>query len=164
MAQASALAPVPPMSQHARTVISGSGPIRQTRPSLRAAVISLAKYAPSCSCTKSPSQTWSYWSGRLSLSSSRSAFRTLGNHGLSRQLISQTLAPSGGFALNRSCVADRLLSGFHVTQISEPSSRIVGTSLRQASSLTVSASSTQHSRMRALDLMLSRLCRSPAKV
>ena len=57
---------------------------------------------------------------------------------------------------------DLTLSGFQVTHISEPSSLTVGISLRHASSETGSASSTHAIIMRALDLIESRLRRSPA--
>ncbi|MNP62209.1 hypothetical protein D3C76_1574670 [compost metagenome] len=53
-------------------------------------------------------------------------------------------------------------SGFQVIQTSESHSRTVGSSFCQAISLTFSASSTQAIRMRAFDLMLSRLWRRPA--
>ena len=71
--------------------------------------------------------------------------------------------PVGGSRRNRLCVALFFRSGFHVTQISEPSSRTVGMAFIHADSETGSASSTHSNRISALDLMLSRLCRSPMK-
>ena len=73
------------------------------------------------------------------------------------------LLSSGGSSLNRLCVAERFVSGFHVTQISESSSRTVGISFCHALSDTPSASSTHARMILAFDLMLSRFRLRPAK-
>ncbi len=97
------------------------------------------------------------------MSSSRFRSSVLGNHGLSRQFICTILELAGGFSRKRLCVSLFLRSGFHVTQTSAPSSRTVLTAFDHAVSVTGSASSTQSSRMRAFDLMLSRLRFRPMK-
>src|SRR3546814_9762440 len=78
-----------------------------------------------------------------------------GNQGLSRQFISTILVRGSVELRKRLFVADVSRSGFHVSQSSLSSSRSVGMSLTQASSVTVSASSIHASRMRDVDLMLS---------
>src|SRR3546814_3499579 len=78
-----------------------------------------------------------------------------GNQGLSRQFISTILVRGSVELRKRLFVADVSRSGFHVSQSSLSSSRSVGMSLTQASSVTVSASSIHASRMRDVDLMRS---------
>src|SRR5690606_31051306 len=103
-------------------------------------------------------------SSNLLRSSSISLRSTSGNHGLSRQFISQTNELSGGFFLNLTSTGDPSFSGLYVTQIDEPASRMVGNNFCHAVSLTDSASSTQHTWMPAFDLTLSRLCLNPVKM
>jgi hypothetical protein len=71
---------------------------------------------------------------------------------------------SGGVSRKRWLVALARRSGFHVTQISEPVSRTVGIVFCQAISDTCSASSTQRSRIRAVDFTLSIFRRKPTKL
>ena len=146
--------------------ISGSSGTLAIRPCAFASVRCFAKYAPSTTVAKPPSHMWSYWSGRSIRSRCLSRSSFAGNFGLSRQFSSTILTRESVLNLNRFSTAAVLRFGFHVTHSSAfqpvPSSRSVGMSVVNASSVTGSASSTQHSRMRPFDLMLAMFRSRPA--